>query len=164
MVTNWLPWQHLAIKIDENETHSYKVYEKPPSFMIGKITSNSKSLQKNIGGGKNPPPTSMSRVKDLLFALTSLLTRNLLLWMLTASNCKSTYTKYLNVYLKLVTTSTFGYFLSLWFWSVFLLEFVQFILKLSFKKIDLVNIVQFNVESLMLLYFCQKRIRAFIGT
>ena len=146
-----------------------KFYEKLPSFMVGKITSNSKSIQKNIWGGKNLP-TSVSRVKNLLFALTSLLTRDhnfvneVLFWMVTPSKFKSIYTKYLNMYLKLVTTSTFGYFFLLWFWGVFLLEFVQIILKLSFKKSDLVNIVQFNVESLMLLYFCQKRIRAFIGT
>ena len=41
--------------------------------MAGKITSNSKSIQKNIGGGQNPP-TSMIRVKNLLFTLISLLT------------------------------------------------------------------------------------------
>ena len=134
--------------------------------MVGKITSDSKSIQKNIGGGQNPR-TSMSRVKHLLFVLTSLLTcghnfvNGVLLWMLTASNCKSIYTKYLNMYLKLVTTSTFGYFFSLWFWGVFFLEFFQFILKLSFKKRDLVNIVQFSVGSQMLLYFCQKKNMSF---
>ena len=146
-----------------------KFYEKSPCFMAGKITRKSKSIQKNIGGGQNRP-TSMIRVKNLLFALTSLLTRDhnfvneVLFWMVTPSKFKSIYTKYLNMYLKLVTTSAFGYFFLLWFWGVFLLEFVQIILKLSFKKSNLVNIVQFNVESLMLLYFCQKRIRVFIGT
>ena len=113
---------------------------------------------------------SSHQQKNLLFALTSLLTRDhnfvneVLLWMLTASKSKSIHTKYLNLYPKLVTTSTFGYFFSWWFWVVFLLEFVQFILKLSFKKSDLVNVAQFSVESLLLLYFCQKRIWAFIGT
>ena len=85
--------------------------------MAGKITRKSKSIQKNIGGGQNRP-TSMIRVKNLLFALTLLLTRDhnfvneVLLWMLTASKSKSIHTKYLNVYPKLVTTSTFGYFFS----------------------------------------------------
>ena len=83
--------------------------------MVEKITINYKSFQKNIGGGQGGqnPPASMSRVKNLLFALTSLLTRGhnfingVLLCMISASNCKSIYTKYLNMYLKLVTTSAF---------------------------------------------------------
>ena len=81
--------------------------------MESKITStnnsNSKSTQYNIGEGRGgrgrwgqSPPTSMNGV-NLLFVLTSLSTRDQhfvnreLLWVLTASNCKSIYTTYLKI-------------------------------------------------------------------
>ena len=93
MATNWLSWQHVAIKIDENEIHSYKFYEKSPNFMEGKISSNSKSNQ-----------TSLS-TRDHNFA------NGELLWVLTASNCKSIYSKYINICLKfaLYTSSHYGF-------------------------------------------------------
>ena len=113
-----------------------KFYEKSPGLMEGKITSNSKTNQ-----------TSLS-TRDHNFA------NGELLGVLTASNCKSIYSKYINICLKLA----FVYFFSLWLWYVFLLKFVQFILKLSFKKnLDLVNIIQFSVESSNVAFFVWKK-------
>ena len=74
-----------------------KFYEKSPSFMEGKITSNSKSNQISLS------------THDHNFV------NGELLWVLTASNSKSIYTKYINICLKLATTSTFVYFFSLCF-------------------------------------------------
>ena len=114
-----------------------KFYEKSPSFLEGKITSNSKSNQ-----------TSLS-TRDQNVA------NGELLWVLTASNCKSIYSKYINICLKLAlyTSSHYG------FEMYFFLSLFNLFLKLSFKKnLDLVNIIQFSVESSNVALFCQKRI------
>ena len=69
-----------------------KFNEKSPSFMEEKITSNSKSNQ-----------TSLS-LRDYSFADGELL------WVLTASNCKSIYSKYINTCLKFALyTSHYGF-------------------------------------------------------
>ena len=64
-------------------------YEKSPSLMEGKTTSNSKSNQ------------TLLSIRDHNFVNRDLL------WVLTVSNCKSVCTKYINICLKLATTWTF---------------------------------------------------------
>ena len=113
-----------------------KFYEKSPSFMEGKITSNSKSNQ-----------TSLS-TRNHSFA------NGQLLWVLTAPNCKSIYSKYTNICLKLAlyTSSHYG------FEMYSFLRLFNLFLKLSFRKnLDLVNIIQFSVESSNVAFFVKKR-------
>ena len=94
-----------------------KFYEKPPSFMEGKITSNFKSNQ------------TLLSTRDYSFV------NGKLLWVVTASNCKSIYeyTTYMNICRELATALIFLLIMALRCISYVVCSIY---LELSFKKIS----------------------------